>query len=322
MACAVSVRTLYGHHSRGLSGCNKETCDKPVTTDTDFPWMTASPPGKDPPDSGHSEPCSGGTYSNTCSSSAADYKDSNRASPRNEMKLGITQENGEKTLKTGAIKRKAECLDDDYVERIPSKRISPFLNTPKERKDERRRVLKISVQKLRSMEDPEHYLMRSVLINNTLKKVQKEIREEKKSYQGYKSCIYRLKPIFDYDVLNNNHAMGGFGGYFDDPFAVPDEHEKVTDEITESLCNGLTDRSRTSSSVNSEHQSDNTSSNESSAATLCIPETNYSPTSFPVCHNSSEQHCSPTEGDYDSDKIPTEMEVTVIKSLISVLGDT
>lgn len=81
---------------------------------------------------------------------------------------------------------------DYFLENPSTKRISPFLNTPKERKEERRKVLKMTVQKLKRIEDPEHFLRRSVLINNTLKKVQKEIRDEKeKSYQGYKSAIYR-----------------------------------------------------------------------------------------------------------------------------------
>lgn len=106
-------------------------------------------------------------------------------------------------------KRKSEDYDYDDIDKIPvrkipkksidyilekpqTKRISPFLNTPKERKEERRKVLKMTVQKLKRIEDPEHFLRRSVLINNTLKKVQKEIRDEKeKSYQGYKSAIYR-----------------------------------------------------------------------------------------------------------------------------------
>ena len=228
--------------------------------------------------------------------------------------------------KSIAVKRKSDCIDDDFVERIPSKRISPFLNTPKEKKEERRRVLKISVQKLRSMEDPEHFLRRSVLINNTLKKVQKEIREEKKSYQGYKSCIYRLKPVYDYDVLNNNYSSGGYGNYFDDPFAVPDDNEKVTDEITESLCNGLKEKPRASTPINTHPVMDQSSTNDSlTASQLSIPETtSNSSTSLPFSHNTHGPSDSSPENESftDNDKIPTDMEVTVIKSLISVLGDT
>ena len=55
-----------------------------------------------------------------------------------------------------------------------------MLSTPKYKwKEERKRVLKLSVKKLRSIEDPEAFLSRSVLINNTLKRLQTEVREEK-----------------------------------------------------------------------------------------------------------------------------------------------
>lgn len=46
-------------------------------------------------------------------------------------------------------------------------------------KEERRKVLKISISKLKKIEDPESSLRRSVLINNTMKKLQREAREEK-----------------------------------------------------------------------------------------------------------------------------------------------
>lgn len=64
-----------------------------------------------------------------------------------------------------------------------SRRLPPritMLSTPKYKwKEERKRVLKLSVKKLRSIEDPEAFLSRSVLINNTLKRLQTEVREEK-----------------------------------------------------------------------------------------------------------------------------------------------
>ena len=64
-----------------------------------------------------------------------------------------------------------------------SRRLPPritMLSTPKYKwKEERKRVLKLSVKKLRSIEDPEAFLSRSVLINNTLKRLQSEVREEK-----------------------------------------------------------------------------------------------------------------------------------------------
>ncbi|XP_022254256.1 uncharacterized protein LOC106469987 [Limulus polyphemus] len=60
---------------------------------------------------------------------------------------------------------------------VPRRRV-PLLWNPRLRlKDERRKVLKMSVNKLRRMKDPEELLQRSVLINNTIKCLQQDIRE-------------------------------------------------------------------------------------------------------------------------------------------------
>lgn len=56
-------------------------------------------------------------------------------------------------------------------------------------KEERRKVLKISVNKLRKIEDPEASLCRSVLINNTMKRLQREAKEEKSSHQVKKPIV-------------------------------------------------------------------------------------------------------------------------------------
>ncbi|GFR29391.1 SERTA domain-containing protein [Trichonephila clavata] len=50
----------------------------------------------------------------------------------------------------------------------------PFLSRSKW-KDERRRLLRISMAKIRGVEDPEAYLRRSVLINNTVKRLQTDV---------------------------------------------------------------------------------------------------------------------------------------------------
>lgn len=64
----------------------------------------------------------------------------------------------------------------------PKQRISMI--SPKYRqKEERRKVLKISINKLKKIEDPEASLCRSVLINNTMKRLQKEARDEKLAKQ-------------------------------------------------------------------------------------------------------------------------------------------
>ena len=83
------------------------------------------------------------------------------------------------------MKRKLTLIDydEDYDPR--PKRISPFHNTPKQRRDEKRKVLRMSIQKLHQIDDPELFLRRSVLINNMTKRMQKELREEKRYGYGY-----------------------------------------------------------------------------------------------------------------------------------------
>merc|ERR1719414_1681718 len=66
--------------------------------------------------------------------------------------------------------------------------MSPFLNTPKQRRDERRKVLKMAATKLRAIDDPEHFLRRSVLLNNQYKRLRDDMLDEKK--YGYGSCDY------------------------------------------------------------------------------------------------------------------------------------
>lgn len=51
-------------------------------------------------------------------------------------------------------------------------------------REERRRLLKISAGKLRRIEDPEASLCRSVLINNAVRRLQRENRDEKTRSYG------------------------------------------------------------------------------------------------------------------------------------------
>lgn len=57
-------------------------------------------------------------------------------------------------------------------------------------KEERKKVLKMSVRKLKAIEDPEMFLCRSVLINNTMKRIQNDVREEKAAKRS--SCHDQL----------------------------------------------------------------------------------------------------------------------------------
>lgn len=132
-------------------------------------------------------------------------------------------------------KRKLEGEEFEEIY-VPPKRISPFLNTPKERKDERKRVLKICLQKLRQLDDPEVFLRRSVLINNTMKRLQSEVREEKAKNPKRNS---RRKELSGYSVLSNSCLSNSY--LFDDPF-LSGIHEKITDDMTDTLVNNLHDK--------------------------------------------------------------------------------
>lgn len=122
------------------------------------------------------------------------------------------------------VKRNAENLDSEEVY-IPSKRVSPFLNTPKERKDERKKILKISIKKLKQLSDPEFFLRRTVLVNNTTKRLQSELKEEKRRNK-------RRKYMNGYGVPNSNCLSDMY--LYDDPFLCG-VHEKITDDMTDTL---------------------------------------------------------------------------------------
>lgn len=72
----------------------------------------------------------------------------------------------------------------------PPKNRPSMISAKYRQKEERRKVLKISLNKLKRIEDPEASLCRSVLINNTMKRLQKETRDEKlqKQQLSYPRC--------------------------------------------------------------------------------------------------------------------------------------
>ncbi|XP_074659777.1 uncharacterized protein LOC141912463 [Tubulanus polymorphus] len=137
------------------------------------------------------------------------------------------------------MKRKIDT-DDDYIEYDRPRKISPLWNTPKQRKDERKRILKISVQKLRAIEDPETFLRRSVLVNNTMKKLQQEIREErlKKSlglHYIYEERFLRPRMPLGYDILNNSYLTQPV---FEDNLDCSD-CDKLMDDSADNLLRSL-----------------------------------------------------------------------------------
>ncbi|KAJ8968761.1 hypothetical protein NQ317_012718 [Molorchus minor] len=76
----------------------------------------------------------------------------------------------------------------------PKTRIT-MISAKYRQKEERRKVLKISINKLKKIEDPESSLCRSVLINNTMKRLQQETRDEKiqKQQLNYNENYLSLK---------------------------------------------------------------------------------------------------------------------------------
>lgn len=131
------------------------------------------------------------------------------------MKSGVNSSNNNGGSKIGLEE------DDDifgasrnYTTSFCSGRTSrPTMISAKYRqKEERRKVLKISINKLKKIEDPESSLRRSVLINNTMKRLQREAREEKMQKQQSISSSYRS--CFASDFLKDDENTV-------DPISVP-----------------------------------------------------------------------------------------------------
>ncbi|XP_044748381.1 uncharacterized protein LOC123309365 [Coccinella septempunctata] len=80
----------------------------------------------------------------------------------------------------------------------PPKNRPSMISAKYRQKEERRKVLKISMNKLKKIEDPEASLRRSVLINNTMKRLQQEAKEEKIQKQQL-----NYPRIYDSDNLVN-----------------------------------------------------------------------------------------------------------------------
>lgn len=125
-------------------------------------------------------------------------------------------------------KRKAG-LEETHTS-VPTKRISSLLNTMKNKKVERKKIIKMSFKKLKTIEDPEIYLRRAVLVNNTMKRLQDELREEKKRDRR---LGYRASKSFNRIYGLSEECV--FTTYlYDDPLSS-ETHEKITDDMTDIL---------------------------------------------------------------------------------------
>lgn len=150
----------------------------------------------------------------------------------------------------GVKRRASECDFEEIM--VPPKRISPFFNTPKERKEERRKILKISVQKMKCIVNAELCLRRSVLINNTMKRMKYELRKD--------TNLKRKKPLLGNGMLNNDCLSDSY--LVDDPF-LSGIHEKITDDMTDILMSNLEKKlgARISSLSNNENNSSDGANN-------------------------------------------------------------
>nr|XP_050854461.1 uncharacterized protein LOC127065727 isoform X2 [Vespula vulgaris] len=91
-------------------------------------------------------------------------------------------------------------LEEDLVIR----RSRPTMISAKYRaREERRRLLKISAGKLRRIEDPEASLCRSVLINNAVRRLQRENRDEKTRNYGLPVVTYLNDSTKENNVSSN-----------------------------------------------------------------------------------------------------------------------
>ena len=111
-------------------------------------------------------------------------------------------------------------------------------------KEERRRVVRLCVNKLQKMHDPESFLCRSVLINNTLKNIQLDIKEAQR-----KSRLKRERPdddteeeidakkvcIADIDdeYITNSDCNSQNSSYYSDSHSIVGDSDTVVDnEVT------------------------------------------------------------------------------------------
>ena len=211
---------------------------------------------------------------------------------------------------TGKRKLEPSTAIDDY--RPAAKRVSPFLNTPKARRDEQRRVLRVSVNKLRQIDDPEAFLRRSVLINNLARRMQKELRDEKVGRHPTTliadpevlPCARRSRPLICPPPSSPHpHSL-----LFDDTFSLAD---KITDDMSESLM-------RTVDALGGSVTSTTTAPEEVPACSVSPPSSTQLPLTIPEPLSSSIECYDMTEGDR---QILGEMDA-VFNSLLSVLAES
>ena len=133
-------------------------------------------------------------------------------------------------------KRKRFRCDFGEIYR-PPKRLSPFLNTPKEKKEERKKILKISIKKLKKIENAELCLKRSLLIQNTVRRLQKELRLDKRT-KSWRNSVKTAR--MGYRFNTSTYYMKKYFMY-DDP-VINDVNENISDDMTDTLMKNLQEK--------------------------------------------------------------------------------
>ena len=133
-------------------------------------------------------------------------------------------------------KRKLFSCDNGEVY-IPSKRISPLSNTPKEKKDERKHLLKLSMKKLKEIDNAERCLRRALLIQNTVRQLEKELQLDKQ-VKSWRNGVYTAKTICRCNI--SSIAMEDYLMYH-----CPDinpVNETIADDMTDTLMKNIEDK--------------------------------------------------------------------------------
>ena len=142
------------------------------------------------------------------------------------------------TVSAKRLKRKAAYHNFEEIF-LPPKRVSPFLNTPTERNEERKKILKISVQKSKEIDNAEQFLRRTVLINNTMKTIKAEIRKNKlKQSRSSRKSVKISKEKCSYNMLSSSMKTS----FFYDDIAVSETNEQIRDDMTDTLMKNLEEK--------------------------------------------------------------------------------
>lgn len=161
----------------------------------------------------------------------------------------------------------------------PPKNRPSMISAKYRQKEERRKVLKISLNKLKRIEDPEASLCRSVLINNTMKRLQKETRDEKlqKQQLSYPRCYDNDSYL---NLKRNTSTFSSESFVVENDFDAKLEEEinevkakniEVMNMVEENL-NGLTDSNNFQRSENAVSQPLDTTSRLTSSTKRTIDE--------------------------------------------------